>query len=347
MMNAIVIAFRFLLRHKFKIFAVINLIIIFLIILFPMSDLNDTVSTYVSKTTNNRVYIQFDKMHLNPFTASLSFDKLLVETPQISTLVTDELSFSPSITALFSQKPGGTLSAKGILKGEVTVHLVPTSSGSSSTTSSATNKNSKSSKSENKGSTPELKVDRYKIDAQAQNLSLKEIKEVMGLSLPIKGSLNLITSANADINFIEQPEMDLTLTINRFELPPSSVSFQSFGRISLPEIKLNQIELKGKLANGKFQIETGKIGNNKDDFFGEIKGDIEVTIQVINGQPTPQFNSYNLSVEMKANTAFKEKAKFYLSFLDGYKKDLPDGTIYKMKIQASTMDMPPQITPLQ
>ena len=117
--------------------------------------------------------------------------------------------------------------------------------------------------------------------------------------------------------------------------------------MNLPEIKLALIELKGKLANGKFTIESGKIGSNKDEFYGDVKGDLGLTIQKLGGQIVPVIGAYNISLDMKANSAFKERAKFFLSFLDGYKKDLPDGTQYKFKIQATAAGMPPQFTQLQ
>lgn len=329
MMNGIVIFFRFLKDNFGKFVLGFFLVVVFLYVLFPFSDLNDLVSAQVSKATQNKVFLQFDDLHINPLTASVSLDKVYVETPQISNISVNELSATPSIAALIKRKPGGTLTAQGFMKGDVKISIAP--SGAASKTEGPDGG----------------KGEKYSIDITAQNLSLKEIREAAGLNLPLKGSLSVATQATADISFTEQPEGEVALTINKFELPPSSVSLGEMGRVNLPEIKLGQIELKGKLSNGKFVIENGKIGNSKDEFYGDVKGDLNITIQNLGGQMIPMIGAYNISLDLKANNGFRERAKFFLSFLDGYKRDLPDGAQYKFKVQAQAMGLPPQIQPLQ
>ncbi len=333
MMNSLVITFRFITRN-FRIFLLcFILVIVFLFILFPFGDLNDLISIQVSKLTQNKIFLQFENMTLNPLTASVSLEKVFVEAPQISSLSVDEISLTPSIPALIASKPGGVFKAHGFLKGDVEVHLSPTSSDSPS---------------KNANAKPDQKSDKYKIDLSAQNLNLKDLRELVGLNLPpFTGKINLNSQAIADLSFIEQPEGDVTILIQKFELPASTISLVDLGRLNLPEIKWGQVELKGKLNNGKFLIETGKIGTAKDDFYGDIKGDLGLTFQNYGGQIVPLLGAYSLTVEMKATAAFKEKAKFFLSFLDLYKKDLPDGTQYKFKIQASAFGVNANLTPLQ
>ncbi len=323
MMNGIVRFVRFLLAHKWKILLTCTLTIWFLVLLFPFNDLNDTVTAQVSRLTNNRIFVQFDKLSLNPLSTTITLDKVFVETPQLSTLTAETVSVSPSLSALISQKPGGTLRAEGFLKGDVEIHLKPLSGSDNG-------------------------VEKSKIDMAGKNINLKDLRELAGLSLPIKGKLQFNSQAVADLTFTEQPEVDLSMTIQNFELPPSSVSLQEMGRINLPEIKLGIVELKGKLAAGKFLIETGKIGNTKDEFHGDIKGDLGLTFQNLNGQIVPIFGAYNISLDLKANSAFKERAKFFLGFLDGYKADLPGGAAtYKFKMQAAAAGLTPQFTPLR
>lgn len=323
MMNGIVLFFRFMIKHKWKILLTCTMTIWFLVLLFPFNDLNDTVSAQVSRLTNNRVFIQFDKLSINPFAASLSLDKVFVETPMLSTLTADKLSVSPSLSALISRQPGGSLKAEGFLKGDVEVHLAPMPKGSGT-------------------------VEKAKIDITGKDLNLKDLREVAKLNLPLKGKLQFRSQAIADLTFTEQPEADLAVTIQNFELPPSSISLADMGLINLPEIKLGVVELKGKLIGGKFTIETGKIGTAKDQFYGDIKGDLGITFQSLNGQIVPLLGAYSISLDMKATAAFKERAKFFLSFLDGYKAELPGGaTNYKFKVQAASASMAPQFTPLR
>ncbi len=323
MMNGIVLFFRFIIKHKWKILLTCTMTIWFLVLLFPFNDLNDTISAQVSKLTNNRIFIQFDKLSLNPFSSSLSLDKVFVETPTLATLTAEKLSVSPSLSALISRKPGGTLAAEGFLKGDVQIQLSPMPKGASA-------------------------IEKSKIDASGKNINLKDLRELVSLGLPLKGQLQFNSQAVADLTFVEQPEVDLAVTIQNFELPPASVSLADMGRINLPEIKLGMIELKGKLIGGKFSIETGKIGTSKDQFYGDIKGDLGITFQNLNGQVVPLFGAYSISLDLKANAAFKERAKFFLGFLDGYKSELAGGsTAYKFKVQAAAAGMAPQFTPLR
>jgi type II secretion system protein N len=320
MMNGIVIFFRLLIKHKWKIMLTISMTITFLVLLFPLSDLNDLISSQVSKLTNNRVFIQFDKMHLNPLTASLSLEKVYVDTTQISSLTSRELSLRPSIAALIAKKPGGTINAKGFLKGDLEISVHPTSSSNG--------------------------VDKSKIDINANNLSLSEARDVANISLPIKGQLSITSQALADLTMTEQPEMDLNLTIMKFEMASTFVPLNDFGQIALPEIKMSKVELKGRLSNGKFIIETGKLGSSLDEVYGDIKGDLSISFQNINGQITPVIGAYNISLDIKAKPSFKDKAKLFLSFLDGYKVDAGAVSNYKFKVFATAMGIPPQFTPM-
>lgn len=321
-MNAIVIFFRLLLKHKLKILLTFFLSMFFFVFLFPLSDLNDYISTQVSKFTGNAVFLQFDKMHLQPLNAAVSFEKVYLESPLVSSLTSDEVSISPSLPALLARQPGGTVTAKGFLNGEVELSLTP-------------------------GPASAAGASRSKINLNATRINLKSVREVAGLSLPIKGELNVTGQALADMTLAEQPELDLSVTINRFELPASSLSLQDFGLINLPEIKLSKVELKGRLSGGKFQIENGKLGAEKDDFYGDIKGDMNISFQNMGGQMVPIFGAYDISLDLRASPAFQEKAKFFLSFLDGYKSESANGTQYKFKIQAAAQGMPPQFAPLR
>lgn len=321
-MNAIVIFFRLVLRHKLKILLTFLLSVFFFIFLFPLSDLNDYISAQVSKLTGNAVFLQFDQMHLQPLKAAVRFEKVYLESPVVSSLTSDEVSISPSLPALLARQPGGTVTAKGFLNGEVELSLTP-------------------------GPASAAGASRSKINLTATKINLKSVREVAGLSLPIKGELNLTGQVLADMTLTEQPELDLSVTINRFELPTSSLSLQDLGLINLPEIKLSKVELKGRLSGGKFQIENGKLGTQKDDFYGDIKGDMNISFQNMAGQIVPIFGAYDISLDLRASPAFQEKAKFFLSFLDGYKSESAQGTQYKFKVQSAAQGMPPQFAPLR
>jgi type II secretion system protein N len=322
MMNGIIKGIRFLFAHKWKIILTTWFALIFIFILFPFNDLNDLISAQISKLTQNKVFVQFEEMHLNPFGPKISLNKMYVETGTMPAITSDEVSISPSLLSLVSKQPEGTVTATGFLKGDLEIHL-------------------------KSGPKTESGLSRSKLEIQAKNLSLKDIREIAQIPIALRGSLNLTGTALADLTLTEQPEADLNLSIQKFEMPSGSVNLTDMGRVNLPEVKFANVELKGKLANGKFVIESGKLGTNKDELYGDIKGDLNITFQNLNGQITPFIGGYNIDLNLKASIGFKERAKFFLTFLDGYKTDMSDGTQYKFKIQAAAAGMPPQFTPLR
>lgn len=304
-MNALVIFVRWILGNIKKIILVLFLTVVFVVLLFPLGDLNDLISSQVSNLTQKQVYFQFDNMHLNPFTAKVTLDNAVVDSAALSNLTIDSLSVSPSLSNLY-RKPGGTLDATGFLKGEVHVDLSP--SGSKS-----------------------------KVEISATNISLKELRETANLPLPISGNLNLTSQALADLTFAEQPEMDLNVLINNFEMPSGNINLQQMGAISVPLIQFDKVELKGKLSGGKFQIESGRLGSSKNEFYGDVRGDMSLNFRMENNRLIPVFGSYALFLDLKATPDFQQRATLFLGFLDGYKVPGSSPANYKVKISAQNL----------
>ena len=329
MMNSIIISFRFLLKHKWKISLVFLATTFFLIFLFPLGDLNDFISSKVSQATNNKVFFQFDEMHLNPLTSSLGLDKVLLETEDIDHLQIEKLTATPSLFALLKKQPGGQISAEGFLGGNFNLKLSPSSVAI-------------------KNADPKAEVTLQKSDVEfsLDKISLKEIKKTFALNFPISGTLDATAVLNIDPAFIDQPEGELSVTLKKFELQTTTVNLPNLGSLNLPEIKFSTVELKGKLQSGRFVIETAKLGSSTDDFFGTLKGEVAVTIQNMNGQMHPLVNSYNLNIDLQAKPGFKDRASFFLNFIDQYKKEEAGTTRYKFKLVSTGPGLPPQFSPM-
>lgn len=332
MMNLIVLFFRFLKNNIARIFVVLLLSIVFLFVLFPLGDLNDLASSEVSKATNNAVYLQFENMNLNPLTMTVGLDNLSIETPQTNTLKAEQLKISPSITAAVTKQIGGTITAAGFLKGDISIEISPSAGGEGPKKS--------------------------KVDIVASNISLNEARQVARLNLPLKGQMNLTSQAVIDLNpFIapnpedtspyEQPDMDVNLTITQFELPSTTVNTGMMGSLNVPEVKFDKVELKGKLSNGKFQIESGKLGSNKNDLYGDIRGELGLNLIKSGGRIIPQFTTYNISVDLKANTSFQQKAGLFLSFLESSKTSSGPTAQYKFRVQGDMMGGAFNMTPIR
>ena len=292
-------------------------------LLFPLGDLSDFISSKVSTLTGNQVYLQFDKLHINPLSPSIGMENVLLETKTIENLTIENLTAAPSLIALISKKPGGQLIAHGILSGNALIKVSPSSS---------------KDKTDNPKSNIELSLEK---------ISLKDLRHSLKLSFPIGGSLNLNAQALVDFAFAEQPDGELSANIQKFELSGGNINLADLGNINLPEIKFSSVDVKSKIQAGKLLIETMRLGTASDDLSGTIKGDVNLVIQNVNGQISPVINGYNLSIDLVAKQSFKDRAAFFLNFLDRFQKSDATGTRYKFKLISQSAGAPPQMSPLQ
>ncbi len=317
-MERVIQFFRMLKENKGRIAVMLMSAIVFLLVLFPFDDLSDLISSQVSKVTNNSVYLQFDRLKMSLFPQpGMKLDNVYIEAARVPAITTSELVITPSISGLIQQKPFGHISAKGFLKGDVDLQV-------------------------SKGSRSDNGVERQKVELKVKKMSLHDLRELANLPVLLKGQLSLETTALADLSFQEQPEVELTLNINQFELPPSNVN-TPMGPLTLPDLKISSVELKGRLAAGRFIIETGTIGKSSDELSGTIKGNIGLTINNNGGRLAPQVGAYNFDIDLRTKRTFQDRAALFLTFIDGFKTPLADGSQYKFKVSATNPMMPPQI----
>lgn len=292
--------------------------LIFFIFLFPTGDLGDLVSSKVSELTQNQVFLQFNNFSFNLTPPGVEFTDIFVETAFAPGISADEILISPSLGGVIAQKPYGSVQARGILNGDLQMSI-------------------------KKGQPTETGNERQRFIVNLENLSLSSLKDFLKLSLSLEGNLSLSADGQSDLELSEQPDVDLNVDLNKFALPPATVNTM-MGPITLPDMKLDQVHLKGRLSNGKFNIEVGDIGKKQDDLFGKIKGFWNVNIIMVNGRPTPQFGSYDLDINLVTNKTFQAKASLFLSLLDQYKSNSANGTQYKFKVSAADLQSPPNIT---
>jgi len=314
--------FSSLLQNKSKILILILSTIVFIFILFPFDELGDLVSSQVAKMTGNQLSIQFDRMSLNLFPIGVQFGNVHVDPANAPSLSADELGVHPSIAGLISQKPYGSISADGFLKGNLNVKV-----------SSAPK--------------TEKGTERHRLEISAKKISLNQIRQMANLPVNLKGSMNIDTTAMADLALIEQPEVsELSLSINQFELPSGSINMNGF-EVTIPGLKLSQLELKGRMNEGKFYIESSQIGKPGDEVVGQVKGTWNIEFINAGGRPMPRFGAYDLQLDLKLKKSFQEKASSYLLFVDNFKKPMADGSAqYKIKLVGVDMIAPPRMIPI-
>lgn len=315
--------FKFLKGQVWKILLLIFFIPLFIFILFPFGDLGDLVSTQVSQQTHNQVNLNFDKMGMNFFPSPrLAFKQVFVELPNLPPLSAKDLMISPSVGGLISQKPYGTVIAKGFLQGDVDLTV-------------------------GSGKKTEKGLDRQKIELNAHNLSLQDLRQVASLPVLIKGQLNMNSKATADMTMGEQPEVsEMALNIKNFELQPTTLNLGGFP-LSIPGFKLSQLDLKGRLNDGRFYIESGQIGQERDEVSGTITGTMNLTLQNFGGAISPQFGAYEFLLDLKMKKSFQDKAALFLLLIDNYKRPTATGFQYRVKLSGNSFGPPPRISPLQ
>ena len=306
---------------KFILFLVFVLVFVF--VLFPLDDLGDLVSSQVAKLTNNSIYVRFDKMGISILPQpGMQLKQVYIETTNLAPLSAQELTLSPSIPGLLSQKPFGHFSAHGFMKGSVEVKV-------------------------GSGKRSDNNVERYQLDVTLANLSLIEIRRLINLPVLLRGQISMdLTNGQIDPSFTEQPEGDIILKVDKFELPASNLQ-TPMGGLTLPELRLGQILIKGRLSGGRINIIDGIIGREGDEIFGHVKGNLGMTIMNNGGILTPQLGAYSFDIDLKVKRSFQDKAALFLSFIDTYKTQLPDGGQYRIKISGANFMMPPSMGALR
>jgi len=269
---------------------------LFFVILFPLNDLGELVTSKIYTATNRNLFFQFDDLNLSLFPPGLQMNQVYIETSQLSPLKASELTLRPSISGLINGKPFGFVDAKGFLKGDVTLNV-------------------------HSGAASEKGIERAQLELSAEKVSLRELRNFLGLPFMIQGDLKVQSNVLADLTLQEQPEADLNVLVSKFELPPFTMEIPGMGPLTLPDLKLKQIEIRTRLVNGALVIEKGEIGKLGDELFATIKGQIQMTLQRMpSGQTLPIFGGYSLDVEMKAQKSFQDKANLFLAFIQQTQK---------------------------
>lgn len=321
-MEVIKAIFSWLKQNRGRIVLLIFSAIFFTFLFFPLGDLSDLVTAQVSKMTRNQVYLQFDDLNFSVLPQpGIAFDKLNLQAQSFPTIKAEQVIVTPSLFSLITQKPAGQVTAMGLMGGKIKASI----SG---------------------GKKSESGIERQLITLNAEKLSLAELKTALNLPVSLKGQISIDSTTLADLAFQEQPEMDVLVRIDRFELPPSNLQ-TAMGPMTLPDLKLSAVQLKGRLAGGRFFIEEGIIGNANDELSGSIKGNIGLQLQNSGGSINPLIGGYDFSLDLKVKKSFEQKSSLFLSFIDQYKTALPDGARYAFKLSAANPMMPPSFGALR
>jgi type II secretion system protein N len=311
----------FLKNNKKKVFLGFVAYFIFLFLLFPFSDLGSFVTTQIAKLTQNQVFLKFKDLHLSLLPSpGLELTDVKVQGIQFPPLSSDSITVSPSIAGLLSFKPGVSMSAKGLFKGDVDL----TTRGGSKATSGALKQN---------------------ITLGAEGVELSQLSTTFALPMNLDGKLNIDSEAVIDPSFSEQPNAQVDLKAVRVNLTSASVP-TPIGPLALPDTKLQELIFKGQMNEGVLNIEKAQIGAPSDELYAQVKGTMHLNFQSAGGQVMVNPGAFDLTIQIKTKPSYQSKAGLFLGFLDSYKKtESPQGREYIFKVSGANFYAPPRMTP--
>lgn len=312
--------FSVLFRNKKFIILFFFAFIVSLFVVFPFNEMNDFVSTQINKLSNGKVFVQFDAFHFNPLKTEVGLERLDIEAGNIPKISMDSFLLRPAISALFTQKPYGEVELQQLWGGQI---IAKSSSGK---------------KSENG-------TDRQQLILNIENVSLSPLKDFLKLPIDLKGRMTADVQSLTDLSFSEQPEADINGKVQNIEI--SNLIFDLSGMsLQLPDVKLKVLDLKGRLTGGRLFIDSMQLGQEPNDIQGQIKGDIRLNIQNLNGAIVPQFGAYNLQIELKIKSQFLKSIEMVDIMLGNYKQVTSTGATYKFKVSGESLQYPPQFSRL-
>lgn len=321
-MNNIRPILAWLWQQKWKGLIVLLLIPVFGLILFPMRDLSDLVTSQVSSATRNQVYVQFDEMGLRLFPdLGLSFDKFSVETQALPPLSVQKLSVSPSIMSVITQKPAGSVFAEGIFRGEASLSLKP-------------------------GKKLENGAQTQAITLKADRIQLADLRQFLSLPVMLRGSTSFSADGTVDLALTAQPDITFDLQSGQLEMT-SSVLNLPLGPVVLPDLAVSRLSVKGRLSAGQLLIEDAQLGKAGDEIHGKISGQLAIDFRNMGGNIIPMQGAYSYKVDLWAAQGFEERAKFFLALVDQHKVPEGQGHRYRFTLTGDARTGQFNVNPLR
>lgn len=310
---------------KKQIFATLLLAVFFFVMIFPYEDLSDLLTAQVAQATNNQIYLQFEDLGIGLLPPGVEMKSVSLDTPLFSTLRTESLSLSPSISSLIMGRPGFRASASGIFNGNIrVVHRT--------------------------GRALSGEARAQELDFSANNLSLSQLSRFLSSPLQVEGTGSAQVAGEVDPTFVDQPSLELDVALNKLTTPP--VFLANLMGLSLPGFSFEQIVFQGRLVGSELVIENGTIGAESDALSAQVQGRIATTLRMSNGQLTPNFGNYDLRVHLTlSNELDREFGGFLgpglgLNPMESYKSATPNGSRYSFRLRGSNFQSPPAASPL-
>lgn len=326
LMSALRSFFQMLLRNKWKIALIPLIMILWVPFLFPYSDLRSVVATTLSRSIGNGTAIDFNHISLAfGFPIALELEGFEFEGPGLPHLTADRLVAKPSLSSIFTRAPGGSIEAEGLFNGSVVASL---SSGT---------------KLKSGGSRQEIK-------AEVLGLQLSSLTEALRrsglMSFDIQGALDTNANISIDPTFADPPQGDVFLQAKTVSIPSVAIPVPNMGPVQTPSLQLGRVELKGRMSDGKVQIEDFTFGQGQDALSGRVRGEMGLTLRNEDQHVRMVPGAFDLRVELNVSKSLmdamsKSGVALALLMVDKYKTTSGENLKYAFRVRASAFGAQP------
>lgn len=300
--------------------------------IFPYGDLRAVISTTGSRLMGEGTAIDFDTMALGlGFPVSFDFEGFEFVRTGLPVLSADRLTATPSLGALIRRKPGGKVEADGFFAGQVKASLSPGAA-----------------LKENAGNKHDITAN---ISGIQLALLTTALKRAGILNFTAQGSIDSQATATIDPTFGDQPVADLNLSANTIAVPSISVPIPGMGPVQTPSLQFAKLDFKGKLQEGKLQIEDFTFGQGSDSLSGRVRGELGLSLKNDGGRIRAMTGAMDLRVELSVSQSMmdamtKSGVALALLMVEKFKTVAGDNLKYGFRVQSTASSPTPKLLPL-
>ncbi len=300
--------------------------------IFPYGDLRAVVSTTGSRLIGEGTAIDFDTMALGlGFPISFDFEGFEFVRSGLPALSADRLTATPSLSALITQKPGGKIEADGFFDGQVQASLKPGAS-----------------LKENAGHKHDVTANVSGIQLALVTTALKRAGII---DFTAQGAIDSQATASIDPTFADQPAANLNLSGNTIAVPSISVPIPGMGPVQTPALQFAKLDFKGKLQEGKLQIEDFTFGQSTDSLSGRVRGELGLNVINDGGRIRTTTGAMDLKVELIVSQAMmdamtKSGVALALLMVEKFKTAAGGNLKYGFRVQSTASSPAPKLLPL-
>ena len=254
--------------HKLKILTLFVSLSLFFVLLFPLNELSDLVSSSVAQGTNNAVVLSFDDMGFQfAPTPGIGMSQVRAHIRGVGLIELARLQLVPAWVSLLSLKPGAMVRMRGLYQGDLDFFAQLTN----------------------------LSGTKARFELSSQKVSLTPIvKQFAPIDTQVKGIVSLDVNGDLDLTFAAPPEISANVSVSDVDVATFMVP-TPMGPMQLPQLAWKTLSLQGRIAENKVFLDPLQIGVEGDDIEATIRGEMGLNIQQQRVVP----GRYDISVQLK------------------------------------------------